>query len=150
MLFKINQKNSFMEDKKPIMFSGIFLDDKSRKRLLNRVKLMIPDGWEIYADHITISHKIKHGNGEVPESVIPYLELSVGLIVDEYGINDRVFAVGVDTMGIETRNKKPHITIAVNKLEGASPKESNDLEDWKTFKRPLRISGKVKEIPFKI
>lgn len=126
--------------KELISYSGVILDEKSKKRLIERLDKLIPNDWEIIAHHMTITL------GELPNNLERYLGMKVNLFVESFAINDRVCAVGVS--GFESKNQQPHITIAVNRKLGATPKESNNLDNWKNFKRPLRISGYVKEVPF--
>jgi len=130
------------EPKKIISYSGVVLDEKSKERLIKRVEKLIPEDWKIIGDHMTISL------GEIPTHLERYLGMKIPLDVESFAINDRVCAVGVS--GFETKNRNPHITIAVNEKVGATPKESNNLENWEEFKKPLRVSGYVKEIPFNI
>ena len=124
-----------------ISYSAIVLDDKSRQRLIERFKTIIPEGFEIIAHHMTINM------GEIDPELEKYLGLPVRLSVNEFAIDDKVVAVGVS--GFETHNAKAHITLAVNRENGGKPMMSNKLTNWQPLKRPLYITGKVTEVEFK-
>jgi hypothetical protein len=124
-----------------ISYSAIVLDDKSRQRLIERFKTIIPEGFEIVAHHMTINM------GEIDPELEKYLGLPVRLSVNEFATDDKVVAVGVS--GFETHNAKAHITLAVNRENGGKPMMSNKLTNWQPLKRPLYITGKVTEVEFK-
>ena len=121
-----------------IAYSAIVLDQKSRSRLLERFKSMIPEDWEVLADHMTINL------GEINPEYQKYLGLPIQLSVKDIAMDDIVMAVGVTGFG--STNAKPHITIAVNRRECGKPSMSNKLTDWKSIGRPLLLTGKVTEI----
>lgn len=137
-----------MEDKTLIDYSAVVLDETSIERLLKRLEVLIPKNWTLISDldpdipdrtlHMTIS------TGPIPDHLEKYLGLNIGLWVEDYGIENGVFAVGVS--GMESKNEKPHITIAINKGVGAKPVDSNKIKNWKKLKRPLKVKGKIKEI----
>lgn len=121
-----------------VLYSAVVLDDKSRSKLLKVVQPMIPDGWEIIAHHMTIKL------GAINPENRGDLNDEVTLNVVDYAIDDMAFAVGVS--GYPSNNKKPHITIAINRLEGAKPVMSNNLTNWKPLGFPLELKGVVTEI----
>lgn len=122
-----------------ISYSAVVLDDRSRERLLRKFQDMIPEGWEVIAHHMTINM------GEINPELEKYLGMPVHLDVIDFAQDDKVMAVGVT--GFETANKKPHITLAVNRQAGGKPFMSNNLTRWDPIKRPLRVVGKVMEVP---
>ncbi len=124
-----------------VAYSAVVLDDKSRERLIERFKSVIPDDWEIIAHHMTINL------GEIDPNFEKYLEMPVRLNVEEFAMDDKVAAVGVS--GFESKNAKPHITLAVNRKAGGKPVMSNNLTNWERLKRPLLVTGKVTEVLFK-
>lgn len=124
-----------------ISYSGVILDDKSRKRLIDKFKDVIPKGWEIIAHHQTINL------GEILPEYEKFLSLPVRLQVEDFAMDDKVAAVGVS--GFPSKNDKPHITLAVNRQAGGKPMMSNKLINWKPIKRPFQVAGKVEEVPFK-
>ena len=124
-----------------VAYSAVVLDEKSRSRLLEKIKNEIPEGWDVVTHHMTINM------GELDPEYVKFLGMPVRLSVDEVAINDKVMAVGVS--GFNSKNAKPHITIAVNRQAGGKPMMSNSLTDWQKLKRPLLISGKVTEVQYK-
>ena len=124
-----------------ISYSAVVLDDRSKERLVQRFKSLIPEGWEIIAHHMTINL------GAIDPKYMEYLGWNVRLSVDDFAMDDKVMAVGVS--GFESNNSKPHITLAVNRKNGGKPMMSNQLTNWEKLKRPLLITGKVLEIEFK-
>jgi hypothetical protein len=124
-----------------ISYSAVVLDDRSKQRLIERFKSIIPENYQIIADHMTINM------GEIDPEFEKYLGLPVRLSVNEFAADDKVMAVGVS--GFETRNAKAHITLAVNKVNGGKPMMSNNLTNWQTLKRPLLVIGRVTEVEYK-
>ena len=124
-----------------VSYSAVVLDEKSRSRLLERFKGMIPEGWEIIAHHMTINM------GEIDPKYTKFLGLPVRLSVDDIAMDDNVIAVGVSGFG--GNNLHPHITLAVNRQNGGKPMMSNNLTNWEKLKRPLLLTGKVTEVEYK-
>ena len=135
-----------------ISYSAVVLDERSRERLLKKFGDFIPEGWEIIGDpnkqdydpeidhmHMTINM------GEINPELEKYLGLPVPLSVVSFAQDDKVIAVGVT--GFQTANTHPHITLAVNRNVGAKPYMSNNLQRWDNIKKPLRVVGKVMEVP---
>jgi hypothetical protein len=50
--------------------------------------------------------------------------------------------------GYQSKNNNPHITIAVNILDGGKPKDSNDIIEWKKLNNGITVIGKVEEISY--
>ena len=73
-----------------VSYSAVVLDEKSRSRLLERFKSMIPEGWKVIADHVTINM------GEIDPEYQKYLGLAIRLSVIDVAIDDKVMAVGVE------------------------------------------------------
>jgi hypothetical protein len=125
-----------------ISYSAVVLDDNSRQRLIERFKNIIPEGWNIIADHMTVNL------GEIDPEYEKYLGLAVHLTVNDIAMDDKVIAVGVSS-GINTHNAKAHITLAVNKANGGKPVMSNNLTNWEKLRRPLLLRGKITQVEYK-
>lgn len=125
-----------------IAYSGVVLDERSKNRLLKNFEDLIPEDWEIVAHHMTINM------GEIAPEYEQYLGMPVPLIVESFGIDDKVAAVGVS--GFPSKNDKGHITLAVNRKEGGKPVMSNNIEKWYSIKRPIQLVGKVREVPLNL
>lgn len=126
------------EDRKRISYSGVVLNEKSRELL--KTYISYPDGWEFIAHHMTINM------GPLKEEYKPLLGQSMDLLVTHIGQTDKVVAVKVESE-IQTKNKDPHITIAVNRTEGGKPVMSNDITEWVPI-YPFEVEGKIEEISF--
>ena len=126
------------EEVKRVNYSAVVLDDKSRASLLKVFSPMIPEGWETFADHMTINL------GPIDGQFRDFLDTDAELTVISYAKDELVMAVGVE--GYQTNNDKPHITIAVNRADGGKPYLSNKLSDWKPITFPIRLTGKVTEV----
>lgn len=124
-----------------ISYSAVVLDEPSKQKLINRFKNLIPDEYEIIAHHMTINM------GEIDQEYEKYIGFPVRLKVEDFGIDDKVAAVGVS--GFPSKNEKPHITLAVNRKEGGKPVMSNELNNWYNIKKPIHLKGKVEEVPLK-
>jgi hypothetical protein len=123
-----------------ISYSAVVLDEKSRIKLIEKFKSIIPEDYEILAHHMTINL------GEIDPEYQKYLGLMVRLNVNDIAMNDKVIAVGVS--GFYSKKPKPHITLAVNRKAGGKSMMSNNLTDWKKISRPLSLTGKVTEVEY--
>ena len=123
------------DDKKTISYSAVVLDHESSELLLNKFNGEIPDGWKKYAHHMTIAL----GKAVEDENLLGSIQT---LTVTQIGKSDMVIAVRVE--GFPSKNKIPHITLAVNP-EGGKPFMSNKIEEWNDIE-PFEITGEVRNI----
>ena len=123
------------DDKKTISYSAVVLDHESSELLLNKFNGEIPDGWKKYAHHMTIAL----GKAVEDETLLGSGQI---LIVTQIGKSDMVIAVRVERF--PSKNKIPHITLAVNP-EGGKPFMSNKIEEWNDIE-PFEITGEVRNI----
>jgi len=133
-----------MEIPKFVRYTAIVLDDKSKDKLLKVFGNKMPEGWKMIADHMTINL----GNIKtIPENE-KYLGNKIYISVNDFAMDNMVAAIGVTVTNadIKSTNNKTHVTIAINEKMGGKPKMSNDLKDWKPFKRPFLLSGIVTEV----
>lgn len=126
------------ESKKRIAYSGVILTEKSRELL--KTYISYPKEWEFIGHHMTINM------GPLKEEYRPLLGQSVDLLVTHIGQTDKVIAVKVESE-IQTKNKDPHITVAVNRVEGGKPVMSSDITEWTPI-YPFEVEGKIEEISF--
>lgn len=131
------------------MYSAVLLDEKSQLKLEKlaedikvngvRVPMLVRDsGWKMYCHHMTICM------GPLPEHLKQYLGTPQKLEVTHIGVSDK--AVAVRVTGFESKNKIPHVTVAVNIKGGAKPVNSNDIKDWTPVETTIKLSGEVKEL----
>lgn len=119
-----------------VLYSAVVLDEKSKNELLAKFK--IPEDWKTFAHHMTIVF----GKG-LPEDKKSDLGRPVELTVEALGVSDKAMAVKVS--GYPSKNKIPHITIAVNVNEGGKPVMSNQITNWKPVQK-FNITGTVTEV----
>jgi tRNA nucleotidyltransferase (CCA-adding enzyme) len=121
-----------------ISFSGIILDEKSKKYLRSLYLDKIPSGWKWYGQHMTICM------GELPPNLKKDLSKKITLNVEYIGENK--FAIALLVSGYYTKNNIPHITLAVNDEKGGSPKDSKNITNW-SYIEPFQLTGTIEEVP---
>ena len=117
-----------------ISYSCVLLDSASRTHLLEKAGWLIPAGWIIVSEHMTIRLGPLKDKSRLGEEVT--------LEVNKIGLSDMAIAVIVD--GYESKNDIPHITIAINP-EGGKRRDSNDITKWQDIKS-FNVKGVVSEI----
>jgi len=117
-------------------YSAVVIDEQSRDLLISTYKSEIPEGWEIIAHHMTIN----------PFGLTDDTEKPVQLKVDEFGKDDKAIAVKVSGYDRKTNNKYPHITIAINRINGAKPKDSNNISNWRPIDNGIILKGVVQNL----
>lgn len=122
-----------------ISYSAVVLDEKSRELLIDKFKSLVPDDWNIICHHMTINL------GELDTNMKEYSGKEVKLVVNSFGFNNLVMAFGV--VGFYSKNKKPHITFAVNRKDGGKPYMSNNIDNWSSIDEII-VNGKVEEVPY--
>lgn len=118
------------------MYSAVILKPKSQKRLIKAFESYVPEGWRYYAHHMTI---VFNESLPIPED----LEKNVELTATHIGISDKAIALKVD--GYPSKNKIPHITLAV--ARDSKPYLSNMIEDWHRI-QPVKVNGVVSEVRY--
>jgi hypothetical protein len=105
---------------------------------------MAPDGWKVYAHHMTMIPPTEQKQRLPPSQFFEGCIKVVGI-----ARNDKVITAKVDLGDIALYNKiagVPHITIATN--AGGKPAMSNEFSDT-DFEpiEPIEVCGKVEEVP---
>lgn len=136
-------KETNKDEPKKVLYSAVVLDEKSHDELLAKFKDSIPEGWKPFAHHMTIVF----GKG-LPKYLKGDLGKEVTLTVKEFGKftqgkSDKAMAVKVEDY--PSANKIPHITLAVNTLEGGKPFMSNQITDWSPVEN-FTVTGTVTEV----
>lgn len=130
-----------------IVFSGVVLDKDSRNYLKSIFEEYVKHGnttdeldkWVVHCHHMTICL------GELEDKSL--LGKSVGLRVKALGRNKTTIAVQVDGFDFKIKNKIPHITLAVDVLNGGKPQNSNDILTWFPFSTKI-LTGVVREVSY--
>lgn len=121
------------------MYTALLLSEKSQTELKSKFKL--PLDWAIKAHHVTINMG-SHSSG--PAASIP-LGTEVQVLIKTIAQNDKVIAVGVET-AVPSKNAIKHITLAVNVKNGATPKMSNELTNWREIPSPFYVTATLTEL----
>lgn len=116
-------------------WSAVELDGQSKELLQKTLGDKIPEGWEVIAHHMTINFKEPVSDELVGQKVT--------LNVTSLGISDKALAVKVSSDKVKSTNTTPHITVAVDRVNGGKPKDSNDITNWQSIE-PLKLTGTVK------
>lgn len=132
------------------VFSALELDNKSCKLLQDVFKDAIPNGWKIYAHHMTIClggllAARSNGNslsGDLQDSIRRLKAKEQKTIkVVSIGKGKGVVALGV--VGCPSVNPVPHITLAC--ANSHKPVESNAISSWEQLSDFHVLTGCVKE-----
>jgi predicted kinase len=136
MTLKRVMESKDMYKESDVLYSCVLLDKASHNALLTPANYNMepPDGWFIYAHHMTINLGPLKDKSELGKKV--------DLTVTKVGMSDMAMAVQVE--GYPSKNAIPHVTIAVNP-DGGKPVMSNEITKWQDVK-PFVISGVVTEI----
>lgn len=128
--------------KKP-RYSAIVLDENSKSLLQNIIHNLVESGqigndWKISADHVTINM------GSIYDESL--LGNDVSIKIEGIGTNEMVAALKVSVdRELNFSGRTPHITLAFNKLNGAKPVMSNQINKWMPF-RNLILKGTIKHV----
>lgn len=123
-------------------YSAIVLDDKSHNKLIEIFGSTWQDNpdFEIIPDmHMTISM------GQLPVTMDDLVGQEFSMKVLAFAGNDKVKAVEVESP-VQTKNKIPHITLAVNRKAGGKPVMSNALTNWVPVVQEIWLKGTVQEV----
>lgn len=127
------------------MYTAIILDEKYRNLILNGIIKRIPKEWELICHHMTICM------GIAPDSLKDKLGLKYRMVIDAWGVHDKNKCIAVRiskeeySAGTLSKNKVPHITVAVNREIGGKPVNSNEITQWNSIDK-FAVWGTLKEI----
>lgn len=116
----------------------LVLDEKSRSKLLGATGHFIPEGWKVFAHHMTINF----GKG-LPKELVEDLGTTQIIKGVNIGKSDMAIAIGVE--GYHSDNDLPHITLGINIEEGGKPKMSNDITEWNPLENYINLTGTIVE-----
>lgn len=121
------------------IYFGIFLDSKSREKLIKLANNFINDSWKIYCHHMTIAF---NNNSEKVQNAYNEYMYKFGEPVEIYathiGMSNDAIAVMIDFKP-GTLTNLPHITLATP--QGGKPVRSNYIENWKLLEKPIKLTG---------
>lgn len=137
--------------KKDFQYFGLFIDEETKKGLLDVFLTYLEEGNsigylldKIYIDHCTLLHVSQLHDNQV---FYDYLNSRVGekfsIVITGIGISDKAAAFKVVDYSVVCANKIPHITIAT--FNGGKPVDSNNITEWKDIE-PIIISTTLKKV----
>ena len=140
-----NQRNmmDLGDGRKPVYF-GIFLNDASRKALVDAMLPIVPNGWKMFCHHCTIAF----GDPSDDREVFMYLANNLGKNVDMTvtRVGTSTDAIAVEVYGdIVTKNEIAHVTVAVP--PDGKPVYSNRIRNWEDYDGLLTLTGVVDAFP---
>lgn len=116
------------------MYVAANLTDAAREQLLAffavNIEPRVARNWEVIAHHMTMHM----GNAYISDPV----GMPAKLKVIGYGVSDTVFAAWIESE-TPSANKIKHITIAIDRLAGAKPYDSNKIPAWTRFPAHMHI-----------
>lgn len=141
LVLEIKLEPDLVSENKKVSYSAIVLDDRSHHRLINMFGATWENepGWDTLAHHMTICM------GPLPSDLESFLGREVEIEVTGFAGDEKVKAVSVRSP-IKTKNKLPHVTLAVNRENGGKPVMSNNLANWRPVRIPLFLQGIVREL----
>lgn len=131
------------DGRKPVYFA-IFLDDASRKALVDATLPLVPNGWKMFCHHCTLAFGDPGEDREVAMYIAKNLGKRIEMEVVRLGTSTDAIAVEV-AGNIVTRNAVAHITVAVT--PDGKPVYSNRIREWKPFSIGDKLVGVVDAFP---
>ncbi|MDR2063940.1 MAG: hypothetical protein LBQ02_04130 [Candidatus Nomurabacteria bacterium] len=133
--------NIEQQPKEKYIYSGVFLNEESRERLVTAVNQLlqdgIPDSWQIVAHHMT-THFFTQEDPVVEQFNKLHDGENFDLFATSLGVSDKAIAVDVETEA-PSANEHKHITVAI--AENASPVDANDIQNWVPIATPIPLRG---------
>ena len=120
-----------------VSYTAVILDEKSKADLLSRIPF--PKNWTLFAHHFTINL-----GAAATGPAVALLGREAKMTVVSVASDDRVLAVKIETDVPSTNNTK-HITVAVNKIAGGKPSQSNNLTNWEPIPAFV-VTGMIAEV----
>lgn len=121
-----------------VLYSAVVLTEHFHKALLDNFQHLIPEGWKVFAHHMTINL------GPLKEDMKATEGVGVVLKLTHIGKSDKAIALKCDTD--LSHNRIAHITLAVNVNEGGKPVDSNKIEVWEPLYEEIFVMGEITEV----
>lgn len=147
------------------MYTAVVLDEPSRAKLLEvfvePLSILEAKGFQFQtASGSPLIHHVTLNMGAFDKRANPEREIGeeIAFALSFWGENERVVALGVTacmyspvtgtTFGwpaVCSKNKQPHITVAINIAKGGKPVHSNELVQWTPIDS-VQVHGVIAEI----
>jgi len=126
-------------DRKGANYWGVKLSSESYDDLISELSAFIPNGWTIYAHHMTMLFG-KTKNETVEKYLVDHIGDTVDLTAVELGVSPDAIAVKI-VSSVPTDNKISHVTIATP--PNGKPFKSNLITNWSKLNNSIKLSGIV-------
>lgn len=129
-------KESLVE--KRAKYTAAILTEESGLKLYKTLEHMIPENWMINCHHMTIClgepiDEVKHLLGQ---------EVEINVVGYRYSEEYQLISVLVES-DVYSKNEKKHITVALNKEEGAQASHSNKIDSYHHMPETLTLKATV-------
>ena len=131
--------NESVTPNKNVTYCGVQLSSESHDDLISAVGSFIPEGWNLYAHHMTMLFG-RNKNEAVEKYLVDHLGETVELTATELGISSDAIAVKINSL-VPSDNKIPHVTIATP--QNGKAVKSNMITDWTRLNKSIKLSGIV-------
>lgn len=119
-------------------YTAAILTPESGEKLYNEMKSIIPEGWTVNCHHMTINLGNPH------ELIQNMLNKKTELLVKGFEVSEEhsVIAVEVETE-LWSKNEFTHITVALDKENGAQAMNSNKIDKITPLNKPFTLNAFV-------
>jgi len=126
------------------IYIGIFLDKKSRKKLMNLYPQ--PEGWKEIYDHMTVVYNDSTNMAYAVRDINQHnLNKKFKLKIIGPGISDKAYALQVELpKGVVAANKITHITLATCPATNGNAVDSNYITNWSKIYDNIYVTGEMK------
>lgn len=125
-------------------YFAIFLDDKSKKLVIDMLLDGVPNGWTVYSSMVLIYRGDVYKNTEIVDYLAENLGTTVELEVVSLGVVDDAIAIGVSGMFMSV-DSQPYILFAV--APGVDPSSEFNFKSWKPYSISTLLHGVVDAFP---
>ena len=131
--------NNKPQNKNKAHFWSAVINKDEQTKLLNAVGDKIPEGWTLFAHHMTVAFgkpKSDETRNIIENELGQYKELTAVKL----GLSDMAMAVEIET-NVPSDNNLKHITIAV--APGGKPVMSNKITNWELLDEPIKLRAQI-------
>ena len=134
----------------PIEYWGIVFDARTVMKLMRKFQQHIPDGWTVWAHHVTLTH-VSDEREDVQDELDLRLGEHVPVRLVSLGISDEAVALGVTVSGVPCLRALPHLTLAT--APGVGAVKSNAITRWVPLSKQANVAdglikGAITAVPY--
>lgn len=130
-----NYKGDKMEENmncyKFCLHGKIFLTEKSRNALIDRIAYAVPKNWKIYCNYMSAIFDTNRNDEKIKLKII------------SIGITDNIIALGIDT-DIKTLTNSKYIIFGASSSFYNCYQSIKEIKEWVNFKTPIYVNAIIK------